>query len=81
MSEEWESEAQRGFTEWFDAEIHRTITFEAYPAEGEPVTITVAQSTDGYRAWAVSGDGRHAASNPHPTVEAAVCNLAAHAGR
>lgn len=68
---------------WFDAEIHRTVRFKAYPHEtgADPVIITVYVSRQGYLLTATSGDKKPIASNTHPTLEAAVANLAAHAHR
>ena len=68
---------------WFDAEIHRTVRFKAYPHEmgTDPVVITVYVSRRAYLLTATTGDKKPIASNTHPTLEAAVANLAAHADR
>ena len=71
--------------DWFEAEVHRTVSFKAYPYDDSaPVAITVYIGTSGYLVTAESGtpetpDYRHAASNTLPTLEAALANLAVHA--
>ena len=66
---------------WFEGEMHRTISFKAYPDEGEPVIITVYVSEQGFLVSAASGGRRPVSGNTHPTLEAAVANFAVHADR
>ena len=69
------------FENWFENEVHRTISLKAYADNGEPLDITVYRSTAGYLVTGNAADGRYASGNTHPTLEAAFCNFGVHAER